>query len=95
MELLEKSNSYPYELSGGQKQRLAIARTLATNPKIICFDEPTSALDTKLIKKLSQIIVNLAKEKKGILIVTHDISFAKKISDRIIEFKKIDKSCSL
>ena len=88
MELSDKCNMYPFQLSGGEKQRLAIARTLATNPKIICFDEPTSALDPFLVKKLSEIIINLAKENKAILIVTHDISFAKKISSRIIEFKK-------
>ena len=88
MELQDKCNMYPFQLSGGEKQRLAIARTLATNPKIICFDEPTSALDPNLIEKLSQIIKNLAKENKAILIVTHDTSFAQKISNRIINFKK-------
>ena len=87
MQLLDKCNMYPFQLSGGERQRLAIARTLATNPKIICFDEPTSALDPKLIQKLSEIIINLAKVNKAILIVTHDINFAKKISNRIIEFK--------
>ena len=88
MDLQERSTSYPYQLSGGEKQRLAIARTLAINPKIICFDEPTSALDVKLIKKLSEIIKKLAKENKAILIVTHDLNFANNISDRVIEFEK-------
>ena len=88
MNLLEKINSYPYELSGGEKQRVAIARTLAINPKIICFDEPTSALDPKLVKEVSKIIKKLANEQKAILIVTHDLGFANKISDRIIEFDK-------
>ena len=83
--LLEKINSYPYELSGGEKQRLAIARTLATNPKIICFDEPTSALDPKLVKQVLKIIKKLANTGKSILIVTHDIKFATEISDRIVE----------
>jgi len=88
MELLDKINSYPYELSGGEKQRLAIARTLGTNPKIICFDEPTSALDPKLVKQVFSIIKKLAKQGKAILIVSHDIKFANEISNRIIEFKK-------
>lgn len=88
MDLLDKINSYPYELSGGEKQRLAIARTLATNPKIICFDEPTSALDPKLVKQVFKIIKELANKGKAILIVTHDIKFANDISNRGIEIKK-------
>lgn len=86
--LENKINSYPYELSGGEKQRLAIARTLATNPKIICFDEPTSALDPKLVKQVFNIIKELANKQKAILIVTHDIKFANDISNRVIEIKK-------
>lgn len=86
--LENKIDSYPYELSGGEKQRLAIARTLAINPKIICFDEPTSALDPKLVKQVFKIIKELADKGKAILIVTHDIKFAKDISDRMIEIKK-------
>lgn len=85
MNLLEKINSYPYQLSGGEKQRLAISRTLAINPKIICFDEPTSALDPKLIKQIFTIIKDLSKKGTAILIVTHDIKFANEISDKIIE----------
>jgi len=88
MDLLDKIDSYPYELSGGEKQRLAIARTLATNPKIICFDEPTSALDPKLVKQVFKIIKKLANKGKAILIVTHDIKFANDISNRVIEIKK-------
>ena len=88
MDLLDKVNSYPYELSGGEKQRLAIARTLATNPKIICFDEPTSALDPKLVKQVFKNIKELANKGKAILIVTHDIKFANDISNRVIEIKK-------
>lgn len=88
MDLLEKINSYPYQLSGGEKQRLAIARTLAVNPKIICFDEPTSALDPKLVKQIFNIIKELSKKGTAILIVTHDIKFANEISDKIVEFKK-------
>lgn len=88
MKLYERKDAYPYQLSGGEKQRLAIARTLATDPKIICFDEPTSALDPKLVKQVFKIIKELANEGKAILIVTHDIKFAESISDRIIELKK-------
>ncbi len=83
--LLERSDAYPYQLSGGEKQRLAIARTLATNPKVICFDEPTSALDPKLVKQIFKIIKKLADLGKAILIVTHDIKFANEISNKIIE----------
>ncbi len=81
--LQDKENSYPYELSGGEKQRVAIARAIATNPKILCLDEPTSALDPKLVKQIYNIIKNLANQGKAILIVTHDIEFAERISDRI------------
>lgn len=88
MNLIERRNSYPYQLSGGEKQRLAIARTLATNPKLICFDEPTSALDPKLVKQVFKIIKKLANEGKAILIVTHDMKFANEISDKIIEMNK-------
>lgn len=87
MKLYERKDAYPYQLSGGEKQRLAIARTLATNPKIICFDEPTSALDPKLVKQVFKIIKELANEGKAILIVTHDIKFAESISNRIVELK--------
>lgn len=89
MNLIERIDSYPYQLSGGEKQRLAIARTLATNPKIICFDEPTSALDPKLVKQIFKIIKELSKNGKAILIVTHDIKFANEISDKIVEMKKV------
>lgn len=87
MDLLSKQNAYPFELSGGEKQRVAIARAIATNPKIICFDEPTSALDPKLVKQIFEIIKELAKTGKTIIIVTHDIQFAKQISNRIVEIK--------
>lgn len=88
MDLLSKQNAYPFELSGGEKQRVAIARAIATNPKIICFDEPTSALDPKLVKQIFEIIKELAKTGKTIIIVTHDIQFAKQISNRIVEIKE-------
>lgn len=83
LSLQDKESSYPYELSGGEKQRVAIARAIATNPKILCLDEPTSALDPKLVKQIYSIIKALASQGKAILIVTHDIEFAEKISDKI------------
>ncbi len=83
LSLQDKENSFPYELSGGEKQRVAIARAIATNPKILCLDEPTSALDPKLVKQIYNIIKDLASQGKAILIVTHDIEFAEKISDKI------------
>lgn len=87
MSLLKRCDAYPYQLSGGEKQRLAIARTLATNPKVICFDEPTSALDPKLVKQIFKIIKELADSGKAILIVTHDIKFANEMSNKIIELE--------
>ena len=80
-------NQTPDHVSGGERQRVAIARVIATNPKIICFDEPTSALDPKLVMQVSKIIKDLANISKTIIIVTHDISFAEQISDRIIELR--------
>lgn len=87
LSLQDKENSYPYELSGGEKQRVAIARAIATNPKILCLDEPTSALDPKLVKQIYNIIKDLASQGKAILIVTHDIEFAEKISDKIYKLR--------
>lgn len=87
LSLQDKESSYPYELSGGEKQRVAIARAIATNPKILCLDEPTSALDPKLVKQIYNIIKALASQGKAILIVTHDIEFAEKISDRICKIE--------
>lgn len=80
----EKINAYPATLSGGQKQRVAIARAIMAEPKVILFDEPTSALDKESIEDLKEIILKLRKKNIGILIVTHDITFAKSISDRLL-----------
>lgn len=84
MDLKEKANSYPCDLSGGQKQRVSIARVLAINPKIICMDEPTSALDPELVGEVLKTIKNLAKEKRTMIIVTHEIKFAEEVADRVI-----------
>lgn len=82
--LLEKKDAYPGQLSGGQKQRVAIARALAMEPEIMLFDEPTSALDPELIGEVLQVIKNLAEEKMTMIIVTHEMNFAREISDRVI-----------
>lgn len=81
--LIDKINNYPYELSGGQKQRVAIGRALALNPKLMCFDEPTSALDPGLTGEVASLIRSLAKDGMSMLIITHDMSFAEKVADRI------------
>lgn len=81
--LLDKLEAYPSELSGGQKQRVAIARALANHPKLIMFDEPTSALDAASIEQLIEIIEELKATGVTILIVTHDLIFAKKVSTRL------------
>lgn len=82
--LEDKLKAYPSQLSGGQKQRVAIARALAMNPEIMLFDEPTSALDPELIGEVLQVIKNLAGEHMTMLIVTHEMAFAREISDRIV-----------
>lgn len=82
--LLEKKDAYPNQLSGGQKQRVAIARALAMEPDIMLFDEPTSALDPELIGEVLQVIKKLAEERMTMIIVTHEMNFAREISDRII-----------
>lgn len=81
--LAEKALNYPDELSGGQKQRIAIARTLAMDPEIILFDEPTSALDPTMVGEVEAVIRDLAKTGKTILIVTHEMAFARAISNRV------------
>ena len=84
MDLTEKADAYPCNLSGGQQQRVSIARALATNPEIIFFDEPTSALDPELTKGVLTVIKELAKEKMTMVIVTHEMSFARDVADRIV-----------
>jgi polar amino acid transport system ATP-binding protein len=84
LELSDKANSYPFELSGGEKQRAAIARACALNPKLMCFDEPTSALDPELTEEIASIIERLAMDNMSIIIITHDMAFAKRVSQRIL-----------
>jgi polar amino acid transport system ATP-binding protein len=80
----EKADNYPAQLSGGQQQRVAIARALAMQPKIMLFDEPTSALDPEMINEVLDVMVNLAREGMTMIVVTHEMGFAKKVSHRII-----------
>ena len=82
--LSDKRDAYPYQLSGGQQQRVSIARALALQPKILFFDEPTSALDPELTGEVLKVIKELAKEHMTMIIVTHEMQFAKEVSDRII-----------
>ena len=94
--LSDKANSYPTQLSGGQKQRIAIARALAMKPEVILFDEPTSALDTEMIKEVLDVMRDLAKEGMTMLIVTHEMGFARNVGNRILFMDKgeIIEDCS-
>lgn len=82
--LLDKKDDYPNRLSGGQKQRVAIARALAMNPDIMLFDEPTSALDPEMVKEVLQVMQDLAKTGMTMVIVTHEMGFAKEVADRVL-----------
>ena len=82
--LLQKQDAYPYQLSGGQQQRVAIARALALSPQVLCFDEPTSALDPELTGEILKVIRQLAEEHMTMVIVTHEMSFARDVADRVI-----------
>lgn len=82
--ITDKADSYPSQLSGGQQQRVAIARALAMNPKIMLFDEPTSALDPEMIKEVLDVMASLAKEGMTMLVVSHEMGFARAAADRVI-----------
>ncbi len=84
MGLSDRMDNYPHQLSGGQQQRVAIARALALKPDILCFDEPTSALDPELTGEVLKVIKDLAKQRTTMIIVTHEIEFARNVSDEII-----------
>ncbi len=86
--LTDKADYYPFQLSGGQQQRVSIARALCMNPKILFFDEPTSALDPELTIEILKVIRALAKEHMTMVIVTHEMNFAKEVSNRIIFMEK-------
>jgi general L-amino acid transport system ATP-binding protein len=80
----EQAKKYPGQLSGGQQQRVAIARSLCMNPKIMLFDEPTSALDPEMIKEVLDVMIELAKTGMTMLVVTHEMGFAKTVANRVI-----------
>ena len=82
--LSQKADSYPYQLSGGQQQRVAIARALALNPEVLCFDEPTSALDPELTGEVLRVIRGLKDQGNTMIVVTHEMEFAKSVSDVVI-----------
>jgi len=82
--LLDKANAYPASLSGGQKQRIAIARALAMEPEVLLFDEPTSALDPEMVGEVLNVMKDLAKEGMTMVVVTHEMGFAREVGDRII-----------
>ena len=79
-----KENAFPFQLSGGQQQRVSIARALALNPKVLFFDEPTSALDPELTSEVLKVIKSLAKEHMTMVIVTHEMNFAKEVANHVI-----------
>ena len=80
----EQASKYPGQLSGGQQQRVAIARALCMNPKIMLFDEPTSALDPEMVKEVLDTMVGLAREGMTMLVVTHEMGFARQVADRVV-----------
>ena len=82
--LEDKADQYPNQLSGGQKQRVAIARALAMNPDIMLFDEPTSALDPEMVGEVLKVMKELAQEGMTMVVVTHEMGFAREVSDRVI-----------
>jgi polar amino acid transport system ATP-binding protein len=84
MGIADKASAYPYQLSGGQQQRVAIARALAMKPEILFFDEPTSALDPELTGEVLKVIRQLAEEKMTMVVVTHEMPFAKAVSNRVL-----------
>lgn len=84
MGLAERMEHYPHQLSGGQQQRVAIARALALKPDILCFDEPTSALDPELTGEVLKVISSLAEQNTTMIIVTHEMAFARDVADQVI-----------
>jgi polar amino acid transport system ATP-binding protein len=84
----DKFNAYPQQLSGGQQQRVAIARSLCMQPKVMLFDEPTSALDPEMINEVLDVMVSLAKDGMTMIVVTHEMGFARKVADRVVFIDK-------
>jgi polar amino acid transport system ATP-binding protein len=89
--IFDKQEAYPKELSGGQKQRVAIARALMLEPQILCLDEPTSALDQETANRFGELLMSIIKNDVGVIMITHDINFAEKFSDRIVSSRNFLK----
>lgn len=92
LDMTGRENQYPFQLSGGQKQRVAIARALAMKPKILCYDEPTSALDPSTRDQVTQMILDLKKSGYTQFIITHDMDFAKKVSDQVLRVEPLSEA---
>ena len=93
--LTDKADAYPSQLSGGQKQRIAIVRSLAMEPEVMLFDEPTSALDPEMVGEVLEIMQKLAKDGMTMVVVTHEMGFAKEVADRVIFIDEgIIKECN-
>lgn len=92
LQMGDREKQYPYQLSGGQKQRVAIARALAMKPKILCYDEPTSALDPNLRHEVEKMILDLKKSGLTQLVITHDFTFAKNISDQMLKIQPLGEA---
>ncbi|MBR0319613.1 MAG: amino acid ABC transporter ATP-binding protein, partial [Clostridia bacterium] len=82
--LFERSSAYPHQLSGGQQQRIAIVRALCMDPEVMLFDEPTSALDPEMVGEVLDVMKNLAREGMTMVVVTHEMGFAREVADRVI-----------
>ena len=82
--LADRANAYPSQLSGGQKQRIAIVRALCMNPEVMLFDEPTSALDPEMVGEVLTVMKELAKEHMTMVVVTHEMGFAREVADRVL-----------
>ena len=82
--LADRSHAYPSQLSGGQKQRIAIVRALCMQPEVMLFDEPTSALDPEMVGEVLQVMRDLARERMTMVVVTHEMGFAKEVADRVV-----------
>jgi general L-amino acid transport system ATP-binding protein len=82
--IAEQANKYPGQLSGGQQQRVAIARSLCMKPKVMLFDEPTSALDPEMVKEVLDVMINLAEEGMTMIVVSHEMGFAKSVAHRVL-----------
>ena len=84
VKIAEQAKKYPGQLSGGQQQRVAIARSLCMSPRVMLFDEPTSALDPEMIKEVLDVMIDLAEEGMTMLVVSHEMGFAKRVADRVL-----------